>query len=555
MQWQPTPYVLLLFVAAAVSLLWVAYGADSARRKGWTATIAAFVVLCLSVSIWAGIYAIQLATPTLEAKLFAYRLLHVGAAVTAPAWFAFTLAYTGRAERLTPITIGALAIVPVTLVVTMATNPYSLALTDATLSTAGSLTRLVTTNGPVYQLHLAVSYVLIVAGVGLVSTHAIRSGRSVRRGDVLLVLGAAIPLVINVFHVFSVPPFDVIEVNLTPVSLSLSTALFGIAVFRYRVLDLTPIASRVVLEEMSDGVIVLNAEETIVDLNPAAERVLADHDEVLGGDVSVWLPEYDRLDGAESILMTLHEGDRDRFLQLNRSPLERAGERYGWVVLIQDVTTIELQRRELEEQNERLDEFTRIVSHDLRNPLSVIAGYAEFASETGEKQHFDVIQRTVTNMTEFLEDLLELSRRGETVTEPETVSLAGVVAEVEAGVRDDDLTVVTVDDADVLADPRRLKQVFDNLFRNARDHADDLVTVTVGTLPDGFYVEDDGPGIEPERREEVFDVGVTTSGTGTGLGLAIVRDIVEAHGWSIAVVEGREGGARFEITGVEFIET
>ena len=554
MEWQSTPYVLLLFVAAAVSLLWAAYGIDSARRKGWTATLGAFVVLCLSVSIWAGTFAVQLASPTLDAKLFAYRVLHVGAAVTPAAWFAFAVAYTGRGDRLTPAVIAALGVVPVVLIVTLVTNPYSLALTDATLSTSGSLARLMTTNGPIYQLHLGISYVLIVAGAVLVSAHALRSGRSIRRGDVLLVLGAAIPLVVNVFHVFSIPPIDATAVNLTPVSLSLSTVLFGVAVFRYRLLDLTPIASRVVLEEMSDGVIVLDSQETVVDVNPAAERVLGGRDEVLGGDVSAWLPEYDRLSAEGSILMTLQGDDEERFLQLSRSPIGRGGERYGWVVLIQDVTTIELQRRELEEQNERLDAFARIVSHDLRNPLSVIAGYAEIASETGEKRHFDVIQRTVTNMTTFLEDLLELSLRGETVTELEPVSLAAVVDELDADIRDDDLTATSADDAVVLADPGRLKQVFDNLLRNARDHVDGPVSVTIGTLPDGFYVEDDGPGIGVENREEVFDLGFTTSGAGTGLGLAIVRDIVEAHGWSIAAVESESGGARFEITGVEFVE-
>jgi len=78
------------------------------------------------------------------------------------------------------------------------------------------------------------------------------------------------------------------------------------------------------------------------------------------------------------------------------------------------------------------------------------------------------------------------------------------------------------------------------------------VMVTVGVLTDGFYVEDDGPGIPPDRRDRVFDSGYTSAEDGTGLGLNIVERIVEAHGWEIAVTEGHDGGARFEITGVEF---
>jgi signal transduction histidine kinase len=77
------------------------------------------------------------------------------------------------------------------------------------------------------------------------------------------------------------------------------------------------------------------------------------------------------------------------------------------------------------------------------------------------------------------------------------------------------------------------------------------VTVTVGGLPDGFYVADDGEGVPPADRDRVFERGYTT-GDGTGLGLSIVEQIVGAHGWSVRATESEDGGARFEITGVEF---
>jgi signal transduction histidine kinase len=80
------------------------------------------------------------------------------------------------------------------------------------------------------------------------------------------------------------------------------------------------------------------------------------------------------------------------------------------------------------------------------------------------------------------------------------------------------------------------------------------VTLTIGDTADGFYVEDDGPGIPEKERQEVFEVGVSTSEEGTGFGLSIVREVVAAHGWEITVTEGREGGARFDITGIESID-
>ena len=86
------------------------------------------------------------------------------------------------------------------------------------------------------------------------------------------------------------------------------------------------------------------------------------------------------------------------------------------------------------------------------------------------------------------------------------------------------------------ADPGRLQELFENLFRNAVEHAGDETTVRVGELADGFFVEDDGPGIPlPEDREAVFEHGHTTAKSGSGLGLSIVKTIANAHGWSIAV--------------------
>ena len=90
--------------------------------------------------------------------------------------------------------------------------------------------------------------------------------------------------------------------------------------------------------------------------------------------------------------------------------------------------------------------------------------------------------------------------------------------------------------------------MLENLLRNSLEHGGETVTVTIGDIDRGFYVEDDGPGIPPEERDRVFDAGYSTNSEGTGFGLSIVSDVAEAHGWNVTVTEGRSGGARFEIT-------
>ncbi len=554
MVWQSSPYILLLFVAAVVSFLWTLYGISNVRTHGRRPHVVAFVVLSFASAIWAAVYAIQLASTTLETALLAYKTLHVGAAMAPPAWFAFALAYSGRSDWLTPVTIAGIVAIPVALLVALPTNPSSLALTAATMEPRGSLTVLVTGNGPLYQLHLAYSYVIIVAGILVIVSHALQSATNIWRQSALVVTGALVPLVLNVLNVLSItPPGSSTALNWTPVSLSLSTILFGVAIFRYRMFDLTPIASRVVLEQMGDGVLVLDDAERIVDLNSSAETLVGDRDAVIGSDVSSHLPQYKLLQQGNQTHVSSVGDDEERLFQLTRSPLSMDGLSYGWVVLANDVTDLERQRRELAKQNERLDAFSRIVAHDLRNPLVVIGGYTDLAEETGETKHFDTIRKHVSHVSTFLEDLLLLSQQGETVEDLRPVPLAAIVEDVRRGIADRSLHVETQTDVVVMADWDRLRQVLDNLFRNARDHSDGDVTVYVYELHDGFAVEDTGPGIAADAREHVFDIGFSTREDGSGFGLPIIRDIVEAHGWSIAVTEGAAGGGRFEITGVEFV--
>jgi len=115
-----------------------------------------------------------------------------------------------------------------------------------------------------------------------------------------------------------------------------------------------------------------------------------------------------------------------------------------------------------------------------------------------------------------------------------------------------DGTLTVADDPGIRADATRLQQVLENLLANAVEHGGPEAQVTVGALDDGFYVADDGPGIPPDDRDQVFDSGYSRSDDGTGFGLAIVRQIAEAHGWAIGVTDSDTGGARVEVTGVGF---
>jgi signal transduction histidine kinase len=247
--------------------------------------------------------------------------------------------------------------------------------------------------------------------------------------------------------------------------------------------------------------------------------------------------------------------------------------------------------RELARQNQRLDEFASVVSHDLRNPLNVAHGNLELARMNVDDDRLDQVSDALDRMDELIDDLLTLARYGRTVDDVGPVDVRSVAERAWATTDTEGARLRFGDDpGTVRADESRLTQVFENLFRNSVEHgstsseghgpsgsqptADDAmergtsrrpatdervaftrdgeteadVTVTVGPTADGFYVEDDGPGIPESERDRVFEGGYTTTDGGTGFGLNIVRTVAEAHGWTVAVTEGAAGGARFEFT-------
>ncbi|MFC7233287.1 sensor histidine kinase [Saliphagus sp. GCM10025308] len=256
-----------------------------------------------------------------------------------------------------------------------------------------------------------------------------------------------------------------------------------------------------------------------------------------------------------------------------------------------DLTELKVRERELERQNERLDQFASIVSHDLRNPLTVANGYLGFVRDELGDDHDAVtaIQQAHDRMEQLIDDVLAVARTGDATGSLELVRLSTVAEQAWEHVDTRDARL-ELDDGGVWveADPTRLLQLFENLFRNSVEHgsardqhgsrADDAVEhgtasvpsgsesepgddspetrgestvcVQVGTCDDGFAVEDDGPGIPPSEREVVFDSGYSTGSGSTGLGLAIVERIADEHGWSVECTDGSAGGARFEFTDV-----
>ena len=206
------------------------------------------------------------------------------------------------------------------------------------------------------------------------------------------------------------------------------------------------------------------------------------------------------------------------------------------------------QQQELRRQNERLERFANVVSHDLRNPLGVAQGRIELIDDD---QHAPIVAKNLDRMEAIIDDVLTLAREGQAVEDTAPVDMEVIAANCWENVETAAAELSIVDNIVVHADKGRLQQLLENLLRNSIEHVGADVSVKIGALSDGFYVEDDGPGIDSEHRKEIFTVGYTTDPDGTGFGLNIVKEIVAAHGWTVTVADADGGGARFEFTGVQ----
>jgi PAS domain S-box-containing protein len=258
------------------------------------------------------------------------------------------------------------------------------------------------------------------------------------------------------------------------------------------------------------------------------------------------------------------DGRREFLLKI--VPLKRGEKNVAGYAIYTDITEQKRRENTLERENERLEEFASVISHDLRNPLGIARGHLQLARETGREESFEMADAALERMDSLIGDVLSLARQGRVVGDAEEVDAVTVARTAWNTVDTADARLSTEGSIPVVADAGRLRELFENLFRNAVEHghepaADDCseqardgseaeseLTVRVEPTPDGFAVVDDGRGVPESVREALFEPGQSNSEDGTGFGLAIARRIAEAHGWTIELAASEPGeGARFEI--------
>jgi signal transduction histidine kinase len=551
-------------VLATTALALLVAGVAWRNRPNTGARYLALTGVC--VAIWIVPSLLQSLTTSLLADELLSRFAYLGITLVPPAWFLLAAEYTGHERFDTRRVRLALWSVSVTMLVVVWSGfvldhgfIYS-----RLFEAPGTLSGLGVDHGAVFYLWLVYAYGLTFGALAMFVGFFYRSTELYRRQAAMVILAGVAPLVGNALYVT-----ETIAVDGTPLGFGVASAALTFGVFEFGLTDVTPVARESLMTNIRDGVVVLDAEGRITDVNPAARDLLGLDGLAIGRLASTALDgpvgdiAADAGDEETQTLVALDCTTGPRYVDVRVWPQsDRRGRSLGHLFYLRDVTERERRERELERQNERLDRFASLVSHDLRNPLSVAEGYVEQARDTGAVSHLDDVVVAHERMEELIADVLAMAREGETVTDPEKVRVEEVVREAWGTVETPGVSLVVETDATVLAAPARLRRLFENLFRNSVEHGqpggEGGLTVTVGDLADagdgssaGFFVADDGVGIPTERRDEVLDDGFTTNADGTGLGLSVVQSIADAHDWEVRVAESESGGARFEFAGTE----
>lgn len=549
-----SPYVLPLFLAAGAMALLAHYGW---RHRTVHPAAPSFVAMVLSVVVWLAAYGFEILGADLPAKEFWETVIIVSLAWLPFFWLIFAIRYTGQEPWLTRRNLAVLLIPPLlTTLLTVSNSLHHLVWTGISLDDSGPFLATVPRRGPWFWVHNAITYGYVLFGMGLFIVFG-RSAALFRRQGLIVLAASAMPLVGNALHLAGAIPVPGLDPG--AFSFALSAGLLALGLFRYRMLDIVPVAQRVVLDHLHDGVIVLDPHGRIVDLNPAARRMLAlGEGELVGRLAGQVVQPAEALDlcqapaggrpaaGAE-VVVALGEGQR--WLRVSSLPLMNdRGPAGGRILIIQDVTR--------EQTAERLrQDLTHVTVHDLRNPLNVVVAALAVLADSGPQAvdpslrgYLHLAQSSCRQATDLVTAILEVSQleSGQVPLNRQPVDVAALVAEVSEAMRllaaegqvalaldlPDDLPAIRVDAA-------LLRRVLENLLGNAIKFTPPDGTVTIMARLDNaclhLVVSDTGPGLAPEMEGRLFQKFCTgpEEQHGSGLGLAFCKLAVEAHGGQI----------------------
>ncbi|MDP3716325.1 MAG: histidine kinase N-terminal 7TM domain-containing protein [Acidobacteriota bacterium] len=588
MLWTTTLHAAILFAATGLSI----WAAVLARTRRGVPGGAPFGWMMIAVAVWTFTSALHALVPDTGTRVALAKLQYLGVAPIGVLWLLFISAYSRAAWPENRLLRAAIWIVPVITLALAATNDWHHAYWTAITEVAtASGTRLIYTGATWYWVNAGYNYVMMAIGTWILVRGLRRFPPPYRRQTVLMIIGAIVPWLSNVLYLSSALPAT--GLDLTPIGFTVSGVCFTWALSRYRLFGLVPVARDMVVDSMDDGVLVLDAERRLVDLNAAAEKFTGCTAASLGRPVEEvvgwWTAAVanDRpLGEGQPAIVKVEPGPR--FFEVKVTAVRDAKRRFaGWLVTVHDISgrrrneaeRYAFDRRVQEQQKaESLMVLAGGVAHDFNNLLTGILGNAELLAmqapaESGQRRAAESIVIGAQRAADLVSKMLAYAGGGRVVAE--RVDLDALVREMvdllEASVaRHCTLTYQSPGPLPLVeTDPTQLRQVVMNLIINATEAVEEGGVVTVATgeerldrellkrmtfgadVEPGRYVfidvVDNGAGMSEHTLARMFDPFFSTKDQGRGLGMAAVRGIVGSHHAALRVTSAQGQGTRFRV--------
>ncbi len=583
--WQFSPYMIPLFVSLAIAITFAAY----LWKQRHLAEVTALLVLILSIAQWSLCYMLEIGAADLPTKIFWGKMQYFGIAITPAAWFVVALYCTGRAHWVTRVQLGLLAIIPVlTLLLVWNTETHGLVWAGVKLDASHQPAMLEIRHGLWFWVYWAYSYLLLFFGSVLLLQSVFLASTVFRWQSGLLILAILGPWLGNLVYILQIPAIP--NLDFTPILFVFSGVIIGWNVIGFKLLDIMPSAHRTIIDSMTDGVIVLDASNRIVDINPAGQRLFGFNTTRAIGKKGTqiftgWPKLLDHYRESASVRdeITLRGANSNQqFFDMQISPIYNSqGQLTGRIMVLRDITARKEAEIAVVEARDKALEVSRLkseilanVSHELRTPLSTILGYAELLEYDGygplaepQKQTLRHIITSAQFLTDLVNELLDEARLevGSLKLKNEPLSPRDLARAVEIKLRilaeNKKLAFVITVANDVpeviLGDPHRLEQILVNLVGNAIKFTEQGQVSVQILCPDCaklvIQVADTGEGIPPEIQPHIFepfqqaDGSVTRKHRGAGLGLSIVRQLTSLMDGQVTVASDLGQGSVFTI--------